>query len=134
MDTRMKIKHLLTKTIRGNIFMPDNQSHIQCLNCGGDASLETERMLNFYTSVVCLECGFRIQPAVSYLSLSELNEYRKAAYDWEYIKEEGCYEPASILLEGKELPSQKITRFDDLFRPPTLRTKSTEVSPVFVEN
>ncbi len=96
--------------------MPSNHDYIQCLNCGGDALLDIERVFGFYTSVACLECGFRIRPAVSYLSLSELNACRISTYDWEYLKEDEGYDSVAVTLEQGDLPRRKFNSFSEVLK------------------
>ena len=47
-----------------------------CPNCGGDADLYTDWNPFDYTAITCYDCGLKIHPAIDYMTLEELNEYR----------------------------------------------------------
>lgn len=47
-----------------------------CPNCGGSADIYTDWKPFDYTTITCYNCGLKIHPEISYMTLDELNEYR----------------------------------------------------------
>lgn len=53
----------------------------ECPNCGASCDIYTDRKPFDYVSITCYNCGLMIGPKITYMTLEELNEARKDAYD-----------------------------------------------------
>jgi transcription elongation factor Elf1 len=47
-----------------------------CPNCGKNCDVYTDWKPYNYSSIQCAHCGLMIYPAIEYMDLEELNEYR----------------------------------------------------------
>ena len=52
-------------------------SETNCPNCGGSADLYTDYKPFDYSSIQCPHCGLLIYPKISYMTLKNLNDYRR---------------------------------------------------------
>jgi len=50
---------------------------VDCPNCGQEADRYTDWKPFDYTSIICSNCGLMIDPQISYMTLKDLNEYRR---------------------------------------------------------
>jgi len=52
-------------------------SETDCPNCGKDADLYSDWKPFDYSIIKCPHCGLRIFPILKYMTLKDLNEYRR---------------------------------------------------------